>query len=223
MPQAFDEARVRGEIFLEPNEKLLCVAGSQQLETYLEKGKVKKCFAVLSDRAVYCKGKCCVSRNRRNYLTKQTDFRLDLEEFQSIKYLSRRNQVLLSLAFFFLLLGPALLVLDKLSGFGEKVAFNPTLDAVLCLLLSGVFFLLYSIHQKTLLELLHTNGSICLDLNALPQKEERLLIRYLRAYLNALEHPEDPAELDLTEALEAPAEEPELPEETPELIEKPET
>lgn len=190
MPQAFNEDQVRGEIFLEPNEKLLCVAGSPQLETFLEKGKVKKCFAVLSDRAVYCKGQCCVSRNRRNYITKQTDFRLDLEEFQGLKYLQRKNQVLLSLAFFFLLLGPVLLLLDKLTNFGEGIVLKPTLDAVICVLLAGVFFLLYSIHRKTLLELLHTNGSVGLDLRALPQKEERLLIRYLRAYLNALETPD---------------------------------
>jgi hypothetical protein len=198
MPQAINEERVRGEIFLEPDEKLLCVVGSQQLENYLEKGTRKKCFAVLSDRAVYCKGKCTGSRDRRFYQTKQTDFRLDLEEFKDLKYLPKRNQVLLSLAFFFLLLGPVLLLLDKLTNFGAGIAFNPTLDAVISLLAAGVFFLLYSIHQKTLLELLHTNGSIGLDQSCLPQKEERLLLRYLRSFLNSRDNPQPvEAEIDL--------------------------
>lgn len=202
MPQAINEERVRGEIFLEPDEKLLCVVGSRQLENYLEKGTRKKCFAVLSDRAVYCKGKCTVSRDRHFYQTKQTDFRLDLEEFKDLKYLPQRNQILLSLTFFFLILAPALLLLDKLSGFGERVAFNPTLDAVICLLFAGVFYLLYSIHQKTLLELLHTNGSVGFDQSCLPQKEERLLIRYLRAFLKDRDDPQ---------AVEAAAEEEEEP------------
>ena len=121
-------------------------------------------------------------------------------EFQGLKYLQRKNQLLLTLAFFFLLLGPALLLLDKLSDFGARVVLNPTLDAVLSILLAGVFFLLYSIHQKTLLELIHTNGSIGLELKALPQKEERLLIRYLRAYLNSLEKQEPAPEEEAPEA-----------------------
>ncbi len=190
MPQPINEERVRGEIFLEPDEKLLCVVGSQQLENYLDKGTQKKCFAVLSDRAVYCKGKCTVSRDRHSYQTKQTDFRLDLEEFKDLKYLPKRNQVLLSLAFFFLLLGPTLLLLDKITDFGTNIALTPTLDAVVSILFAGVFFLLYSIHQKTLLELLHTNGSIGLDQSCLPPREERLLIRYLRAFLNSRDNPE---------------------------------
>ena len=187
MAQPNREEQVRGEIFLDQTEQLLCTAGSRQLTRFLETGKTGKCFAVLSDRAVYCKGKCRVSRDRRNYVTKQTDFRLDLEEFQALKYLQQTNPVLLSLAFFFLLLGPALLRLDKLINFGEGIVLNPSLDAVICLLLSGVMFLLYSIHKKTLLELIHTNGSIGLDQGALPEKEERLLIRYLRAFLRSRE------------------------------------
>ena len=203
MPQSILEERVQGEIFLDADEKLLCVAGSQQLDSFLEKGKLKKCFAVLSDRAVYCKGKCTVSRDRRFYQTRQTDFRLDLEEFKDIKILPQRNQIFLSLAFFFLILGPTLLLLDKVTDFGKGIAFQPTLDAVISILAAGVFFLLYSIHQKTLLELLHTNGSIGLDQSCLPGKEERLLLRYLRAFLTSRDNPL-PAEEDfnLDELLE---------------------
>ena len=203
MQQSILEERVRGEIFLDADEKLLCVAGSHQLDSFLEKGKQKKSFAVLSDRAVYCKGKCVVSRDRRFYQTKQTDFRLDLEEFKDIKILPQRNQILLTLAFFFLLLGPTLLLLDKLTNYGENIVLNPTLDAVICLLAAGVFFLRYSIHQKTLLELIHTNGSIGLDQGCLPQKEERLLLRYLRAFLNSRNNPQpSEEEIDLDEMKE---------------------
>lgn len=187
MAQSNLEEQLRGEVFLDPSEQFLCAAGSPQLKTFLEKGRTGKGFAVLSDQAVYCKGRCSVSRDRRRYTTQKTDFRLDLQELQAIKYLPRRNQVLLTLAFFFLLLGPALLMLDKLTKFGEGIVLNPTLDAVICVLLAGVFFLLYSIHKKTLLELIHTNGSIGFNLRDLPEKEERLLIRYLRAYLNSLD------------------------------------
>ncbi len=185
MAQPNLEERVRGEIFLDQNEQLLCTAGSQQLDRFLDTGKQRKCFAVLSDRAIYCKGKCSVSRDRRHYYTRLTDFRIDLEEFQGLKYLTRKSQTLLALAFFFLLLGPTLLLLEKLLGFSEQTVLNPTLDAVICVLLAGIFFLLYSIHKKTMLELVHTNGSLGLDLRDLPEKEERLFIRYLRAFLNS--------------------------------------
>lgn len=186
MAKPIQEEQIRGEIFLENDEKYLCAAGSSQLRSYLKNGRLGKCFAVLSDRAVYCKGKCAVSRDRRSYQMKKTDFRLDLQEFQGMKYMPQRNQVLLSLAFFFLLLGPVLVLLDKLTHFSEGLVVNPMLDGAICLLLAGVFFLLYSIHKKTLLELIHTNGSLGLDLRAMPEKEARLLIRYLKAYLSSL-------------------------------------
>ena len=190
MAQPINDEQIRGEIFLNRDEQYLCAAGTAQMERFLNKGRLGKCFAVLSDQAIYCKGRCRVSRDRRHYVTKSTDFRIDLEEFQGLKYLRRKKPALLSLAFFFLLLGPVLVLLDKLVNFGEGIVLNPVLDAALCILLAGIFFLLYSIHQKTLLELLHTNGAICLDVRVLPEKEERLLIRYLRAYLNSREKPE---------------------------------
>ena len=185
MAQPNYEEQIRGEIFLDPDEQYLCTAGTPQLERFLTKGKVGSGFAVLSDRAVYCKGKCSVSSDRSSYKLQETDYRIALEDFQGMKYLRKRNQVLLALAFFFLLLGPALYLLDKLTGFGARTVLNPTLDAGICLLLSGFCFLLFSIHRKTLLELVHSAGSIALDLRDLPQKEERLFVRYLRAYLNA--------------------------------------
>ena len=190
MAQPINEEQIRGEIFLNQDEQYLCTAGSLQLERFLSKGKLGRCFAVLSDQAIYCKGRCRVSRDRRHYTTRKTDFRIDLEEFQNVKYIRRKKPFLLSLACFFLLLGPTLLLLDKAVEFGKDIALNPTLDAAICILLAGVFFLLYSIHQTTFLELLHTNGAICLDEKPLPDKEERLLIRYLRAYLNSRENPE---------------------------------
>lgn len=185
MGQSNLEEQVQSEIFFDQDEKLLCTAGTPQLERFLKTGKARKSFAVLSDQAVYCKGKCSVSRDRRSYTTQQTDFRIDLEEFQGLRYLQRKNQIFLTFGFFFLLLGPALLVLDKIIHFGEEIALNPTLDAVICLLLSGVFFLFYSIHTKTMLELIHTNGSIGLALYDLSEKEEHLFIRYLRAFLRS--------------------------------------
>ncbi len=189
MAQPINEEQVQGEVFLNRDEQYLCAAGAAQLERFLSKGRLGSGFAVLSDRAIYCKGKCSVSRDRRRFTTQKTDFRIDLEEFQGVKYVRRKKPFLLSLACFFLLLGPVLLLLDKLVNFSEGIALNPTLDAAICILLAGVFFLLYSIHQKTFLELLHTNGVICLDEKPLPDKEERLLIRYLRAYLNSRENP----------------------------------
>ncbi len=176
--------RICGEIFLDQDETLLCVAGKKQLDAFLNSGKAGKGFAVLSDRAIYCKGKYRVSRDRRHYHTESTNFRIDLEEFDAVKYLQQRNPVLIALSFFFLLLGPVLLLLDNLLDFGTSTVLNLTLDAVLCVLLAGVFFLLYLIHSRNLLEMIHTNGSMGLDRRGLPEKEERLLIRYLNAYLN---------------------------------------
>ena len=193
MSQPIKEEQIQGEVFLNQDEQYLCAAGSTQLERFLAKGRLGSGFAVLSDRAIYCKGRCSVSRDRRRYTTQKTDFRIDLEEFQDVKYVRRKKPFLLSLACFFLLLGPSLLLLDKAIGFGKNIVLNPLLDAAICILLAGIFFLLYSIHQKTFLELLHTNGAICLDEKPLPDKEERLLIRYLRAYLKSREN--EPPEL----------------------------
>ena len=152
MAQSIHEDKIRGEIFLTEQEQYLCTAGNQQMERYLATGKVKKCFAVLSDRAIYCKGPCYVSRDRRRFQKKDTDFRLDLQEFKDMKYLERKSPVLLTLAFIFLLLGPLVLLLDLLTGFGDGIVLNPTLDAVILLLLSAICFMLYLIHQKDLLE-----------------------------------------------------------------------
>ena len=185
MAQNTYEEQVQGEIFYDRDEKLLCTAGSPQLERYLKTGKIAKGFTVLSDRAIYCKGRCRTSRDRRNFSKEKADLRIDLEEFQDLRLLKQRNPVLLTLAFFFLILGPTLMLLNKLVGFGDNTVLNPTLDAAICILLSGVFFLLYSIHTRSLLELRHTNGSIRLNQKDLPEKEERLFIRYLRAYLRS--------------------------------------
>ena len=191
MAQPIQEETLRNELFLEPDEKYLCTVGTPQLAAYLKTGKLRKCFAVLSDRAIYCKGKCRISRDRSHYSTRKHDFRLDLQEFQGLKYLKQKNPVLLTLAFFFLLLGPTLVLLDKLTSFSEGLPINPILDAAICLLLAGVFFLIYSIRKKTLLELIHPNGSIGLDLRFLPDQELHLLLRYLRAFLSSLERNEE--------------------------------
>ena len=73
MAQSHREEQLQKELFQENTEKLLCVAGTPQFDRYMEKGKRGKCFAVLSDRAIYCKGKCSFSKDRRSYQTKQTD------------------------------------------------------------------------------------------------------------------------------------------------------
>ena len=204
MELLIQEETLRDEIFLEPDEKYLCTVGSPQLQSFLKNGALRKGFAVLSDRAIYCKGKCRVSRDRSQYSTRKLDYRIDLQEFQDMKHLKQKNPVLLSLAFFFLLLAPALVLLDKLTDFSQGLPINPILDAAICVLLAGVFFLLYSIHKKSLLELIHTNGSIGLDLRFLPEKEARLFIRFLRAYLSSFEHEE--AEAEAAEAQPEPAE-----------------
>lgn len=186
MAQAIAE-EIRSEIFQDPKEQHLCTAGSRQLDRYLESGRSKRGFAVLSDQALYCKGNWYVSRDRRRYRKQKTNFRLELSEFQGMKTQQRRIPLLLVLALMFLLLGPAVLLLDQVTGFGEHTVLNPALDAVISLLLAGIFFLLYSIHRRSLLVLLHTNGALGLDENHVPEKEEKLLVRYLRAYLNAQE------------------------------------
>lgn len=186
MAQAIAE-EIRSEIFQDPMEQHLCTAGSRQLDRYLQGRKSKRGFALLSDQALYCKGSWYVSRDRRHYRKQKTNFRLELSEFQGMKTLQRRIPLLLVLALVFLLMGPAVLLLDQVTGFGEHTVLNPVLDGVICLLLAGIFFLLYSIHKKSLLVLLHTNGALGLDENSVPEKEEKLLLRYLRACLNAQE------------------------------------
>ena len=88
------------------------------------------------------------------------------------------------MGFFLVILGPTLLLLNQRTSLASQSALNLTLDGILCELAAVVCFLLYNIHGTKMLELIHTNGSVGLDLRTIPEKEERLLIRFLRAFLN---------------------------------------
>lgn len=188
MANQHEARRIKEEIFDVPKEELLCVAGKRQLTRFLKNGKLKEGFVVLSDHAIYCKGDLNISRDHRHFERQKTEIRVQLEEFQTVKYLHQKGSFLLFLGFFFVILGPALLLLEQWTSISKYITLNLTLDAVLCELTAGLCFMLYSIHGIKMLELIHTNGSIGIDLRFIPEKEERLLIRYLRACLNNLEN-----------------------------------
>ena len=184
MANTNEARRIKEEIFDAPKEKLLCVAGNRQLNRYLRSGKLKEGFVVLSDHAIYCKGELGISRDRRHFEKQKTELRINLEEFQTVKYLNQKKNLLLFLGFFLVILGPTLLLLNQRTSLASQSALNLTLDGILCELAAVVCFLLYNIHGTKMLELIHTNGSVGLDLRTIPEKEERLLIRFLRAFLN---------------------------------------
>ena len=186
MANTNEARRIKEEIFDAPKEKLLCVAGKRQLNRYLRSGKLKEGFVVLSDHAIYCKGELGISRDRRHFEKKKTELRINLEEFQTVKYLNQKKNLLLFLGFFLVILGPTLLLLNQRTSLASQSALNLTLDGILCELAAVVCFLLYNIHGTKMLELIHTNGSVGLDLRTIPEKEERLLIRFLRAFLNCM-------------------------------------
>lgn len=176
--------QIRNDIFEEPRvERYVCAAGTKQITKYLGNHKLGKCFAVLSDYALYCKGRCLVSRRDGKTKKRTVDYRLDLPVIESVKLVSRKPFWCLGLCFFFLILAPLLLIVDRLTGYGDATALTPKLDAVICLALSLIFLLTYYIRKKRLLRIKFQGGALAIDSAELPRREEHHLIRQLRLLL----------------------------------------
>lgn len=173
--------QIRNDIFEEPRvERYVCAAGTKQIKKYLGNHRLGKCFAVLSDYALYCKGRCLVSRRDGKTKKRTVDYRLDLPVIESVKLVSRKPFWCISLCFFFLILAPLLLIVDRLTGYGEATVLTPKLDAVICLALSLIFLLVFYIRKKRLLRVKFQGGALAIDSADLPQREEQQLIRQLR-------------------------------------------
>ncbi len=170
-------------IFEEPQqENLLCVAGEQQLVQFLEKGKQKRSFAVLSDRSLYLFGRCyrILGSRVRKY---QRNPQMDLFALTRVSVVTRRSAWLLALCFFFLMLAPVMVLLELIADVGKYTVLTPLLDAVVSLLLAAVCFLLYSCSKQRLLTVTGGEGVFAVDSLDLPEQEEAVLIRTLRSII----------------------------------------
>ena len=176
-------AQVSRRIFAEPQEEtLLCVAGEQQLVQYLEKGKQKKSFAVLSDRCLYLFGRRYRIRGSRVRKYKRNP-QLDLFALKRVSVVTRRSAWLLALCFFFLMLAPVMVLLDLIADIGKYTVLTPLLDAVVSLLLAAVCWLLYSCSKQRLLTVTGGEGVFAIDSLDVPEQEEANLIRTLRSII----------------------------------------
>lgn len=180
------ESQVREQVFADPTqENYVCTAGQASLKQYLHSGKLDKGFAVLSDFSVYCKGKCLVQKKGESPRKRLVEYRIDVPDIAGVKYVRRNPSWLLSLCYFFLILAPVVLILELLTHFSESTSLTPIIDVVVCLLLSACFGLIYLLHRKNYLQITYSRGAISLNANDLPDTEERLFVKNLRALLSA--------------------------------------
>ena len=174
-------ALAANRLFEDPQEEnLLCIAGARQLERFLQKGKAKKSFAVLSDRRFYLMHSSYRVLGGRIRKEKGSQW-IDTLGLRRVSIITRQSSWLLALCFFFLLLAPVMVLLDLIADIGEYTALTPLLDAVVSLLLAAVCFLLYSSSKQRLLTVAGKEGVFAIDSQNLLKQEEEALIRSLRS------------------------------------------
>ena len=184
MANASLEAAVRQKIFADPKqENYLCAAGSPHLIKYLSSGKLSQGFAVLSDFSVYCKGSCLVRKKNTPQKKRLVEYRMDISEISDVRCVHTSQNWLLAVCYFFLILAPVLMVLELAVGLGKRWSLSPLLGGLVCLLIAGVFALIYFLRKKTFLRISYTNGSVSLDAGQIPEKETHDFIRQLRQLL----------------------------------------
>ena len=168
------------QIFADPQyENFECAAGAPQLRKYLTTGKLSKCFAVLSNISLYCKGECYIQKPNQKRQKRLVDYRIDISDISRVSHVQSSKVWLFVLCLLFGLLAPAIIILDRVTGFGETSVLNPLLDAGICALLAIFFALEYSLRKKKLLQFTYSNGSITLDTKHFDAKEELLLVKRL--------------------------------------------
>lgn len=184
MAQTNLESRVRQQIFADPDQEVIeSVVGKSQLVKFLNYGKLSRAFAILSNLSVYCKGRCMIRKKGTSPQTRLVEYRIDISEISDVRLVRRNPSWLLTICFFFLILAPALMLLELLAGFGSKWNLSPVLGMIVCLMFAGFFALLYFIRKKVFLQISYTNGSISLDSAYLADAEERAFIAQLKQQL----------------------------------------
>lgn len=184
MSQFSLEDQVRQQMFADPEQELVeSVVGKPQLVKYMKNGKLSHAFAVLSNLSVYCKGRCRVRKRGAAPITRTVEYRIDISEISDIRHVRRNPTWILSFCFFFLILAPAVMLLELLGDIGKDIHLSPILGMLVCLLLAGIFALIYFVRKKVFLQISYSNGSIGLDSAYLPDTEERAFIAKLKQQL----------------------------------------
>lgn len=185
MSKPFEDARIRECIFADPQqERYICTAGTASLQSYLDKKKLDKGFAVLSDYSVYCKGFWRVRKKNQPESNRLIEYRIDVPEIAGVKFVRRDPSWLLGLCLFFLTLAPVLLLLDFIPNFSKRFPLTPVVDAAVCLLLGLCFLLFFLLHRKKLIQISYSNGSVLLDGTGIPVEEQTFFVRKLRELLS---------------------------------------
>ena len=82
------------ELLFDKSEKIISVLGSGIVQNFLLTGKIKRGFAVLSDRRIYFKGNCLVKRGRTYYISHE-ERAVDLKDVTGTGFIYYRNPLLL--------------------------------------------------------------------------------------------------------------------------------
>ncbi len=184
MAQSSLETQIRRQIFADPDQEVIeSILGKPQLIKFLKDGKLSSAFAVLSNLSVYCKGRCRVKKKGASAQNRLVEYRIDISEISDVRHIRRNPSWLLTFCYFFLILAPALMLLELLADFGSSLHLSPILGMLVCLLIAGVFALIYFLRKKVYLQISYSNGSISLDSANLPETEERAFVAQLKQQL----------------------------------------
>ena len=167
-------------IFEDPqSENFECAMGAKHFYKYLSSGRLRKCFVFLSSVSLYCRGDCYIQKLQQKRQKRTVEYRIDISDISRVNYVHCTQVWLFVLCLLFGLLAPAILVLDRVTGFGAHTVLNPLLDAGLCILLAIFFALQYALRKKKLLQFTYSNGTIAVDTKYFDPKDEVLLVKRL--------------------------------------------
>ncbi len=156
------EERIK-ESFIEPDEELVSVLGTNTAKTFLSTGVLGNGFAVLSDRRMYFKGRCYI-RAGKGFYKKMEERVVDLDDITGTGFQHNKN-VVFSLLFKFsaCLAFHALILWFIYLQTNKKWAFTAAL--VLSGPLCWLFYFLDNMYNYSLFEVSYAGGGIAFDLS----------------------------------------------------------
>lgn len=163
----------------DPNEQILNTLGNIAAETYVNTGKLKKGFAILTNERVYFKGKCFIHTNRGK-TRKQQAYAVDLQDITATSVVNSSSLPFHIIALLLLttsIIITAWEVFKLVSGvYHDYLLLNIALPWLLTL----VFTLFDQFLSCRLIKISFTGGSLAFDLPWISPEEAEVFEKSLR-------------------------------------------
>ncbi len=197
------------KIFVETDEQLLAVLGTNTAKTFVSTGVLGNGFAVLSNRRMYFKGKCFV-RSGKGFFKKVEERIVDLADVTGTGFIHSQNLITKILFYIFAILSAVIPLIIPFwiiyFATGKRWAFYVALS-----LWCGIpllFYLLYKSYNYSLFEVSYAGGGMGFDLQWITQSEADRFQKSLRKAKDeikdkkTIEYDYDIKKIDITEQLE---------------------